>query len=1308
MPAHGVFKPIRKPLPEWSAPRGATVAGGDRTYVFAWDQEAYDHIEAGARRGHVLTRVHATQSTLYDTPLALGVIFSGYGDVDVPQFLAAVLGEPLYALVQNLGQADSGYTSVVGGTSVVSQAFTTGSDTGGYRLQGIGVNLEGSELDGVPQVPDDGTSVTVSLYTADANGKPDTKQFDLISPDEYAPGHTFFEAPAGKTLAASTTYVMVWTHQGGTEHRLQRTASNSEDSGAFGGATIADAFHFGSSVTSLSPHGDSLEIVVYTDSAPDITVYTDISPGNSTGRPVVLVSAEGAGILAADPSRIADPEGLPHIGQPDAGIEGYDFTYRWMRVDGDAEVDVGTDSQRYQPVAADVGKLIQVEVSFTDLKGGPEFLTSVPFGPIPPRALSAEPETLVANTGQSPAAAMDITDTYAVGFRLGTHGQGYEISSVAIDLAAAPTGLKVSLWNAGPRGFTSQGWRTARLFDFENPESFQVGLNEFTAPDGVLVYQNLNYFIVLSGFGDSLSINETTSDAEDAGGEPGAMICNFSGNEYLVNAGEANEMRISCGDAPADSGVLRLAVRGSPRSGGILASNYAQPLIDDKGTEDTSDDTIPNQEITSAGDKLAWGFVVGEADRYLLRGATFAMDNSTSAGAGFINPFWLRSDSLTGDRHFDLVNTRDENGIPVWTAPQGATVEGGCTTDAVTMEVTCNRYVLDWGDINVDKQNNVNRIGAVLTRLSAVANIADGLADDPTAPGVSLSTGRFLGTASDFANPTPYMAVHGEPLVAMVQNLGQADNSYVWMGDTNAKVLSQGFSTGSNALGYRLQGIGINIEGSNDQNVPPRAQLPENSASVSVSVYTDSNGKPGEKLFDLISPTEFAAGHSFFEAPPGTFLTPHTSYVLVWKYQGGSWQRLQHTASNSEDPGARPGASAADAFYLGADLSSLTKDASGNALEFAVYTEVLAKVRFAPGVPVSPNWLHIPDGVAPGSQFRLVFVTQQAILPTSDDIDHYNNFVVEEAEGDMVRGERVAVPYTDPVIRRVAEEVRAVVCTASVDARTNTGMEDSVGVAIHWLDGGWENRPTLIAGTYDGFYGSEWVTTEYGALATGNFTRFPESAKVWTGCDASGAAHPTLPMGAKTPMQMVAVGTPNDPDANDAPLGAVDVSTGYAAHQYYVMVNGEQQPRPLPLYAISPIFTVADDGSPRTIWSTSMTAGRTGGTVERVGFNSTQSRGSLLGSPQFTYGGSTVSLTELQIRRTTISNVVTTDELQFIPSKMFPTAADANFVLELDGVRFPLADADRRTNHYAWEDHGLSWTEGAFVQIRLIELREGN
>ena len=547
---------------------------------------------------------------------------------------------------------------------------------------------------------------------------------------------------------------------------------------------------------------------------------------------------------------------------------------------------MGADSPRYQLGDADFGKQLKVRVSFTDQFNNAESVTSVPFGPIVRPPPLPSPSTLVGNTGQSPSAAAPITSTYAMGFRLGTHGQGYEISSVAIDLAAAPSSLSVSLWTGGPPGSGYEGMRTAKLFEFENPASFQAGLNEFTAPAGVYAYQHLDHWIVLSGFGSSLSINETTSDAEDAGGEPGATLDD---------------------DAGGDSSVLRLAVKGSQRDSGILAANFAQPG--------------GNQEIISVGDKIAWGIDLGAADRYLIRGLTLNGDDTTSGDGGFDNPFYFRSDSTSGARHFNLFQTRNVNGLPVWTAPQGATVAGR------------NTYVFDWqfrDDIK-NGADTIDRIGAILHRVQQVDDAADGQSDTPAAPGVSLHVGESI-SGVDQAGPTAYMAVHGEPLYAVVQNLGRADNGYTSAGTINT-VVSQGFTTGALEDGYPLLGFGVNIEDS-------PSHFPESSASVAVALHADSGGKPGAKLFDLLSPTEYGAGHNFFEAPRGTVLDPETSYVLVWRHVSGISQRLQKTASNGEDPGAYAGFSMADAFHRGADLNNLAEDPDGNALEIAVYARV--------------------------------------------------------------------------------------------------------------------------------------------------------------------------------------------------------------------------------------------------------------------------------------------------------------------------------------------------------------------------------
>ena len=170
---------------------------------------------------------------------------------------------------------------------------------------------------------------------------------------------------------------------------------------------------------------------------------------DATGRPVVLASAAGAGILFTDTEGIVDGNGLP-ITVSGSSFVTYTWSYQWIRVDGGTQTNVGTNSASYQPVEADVGKLIKVKVSFRDGNNFSEVRTSLPFGPIAELTrTSAPPSTLVSNTGQSASATANITQQYAVGFRLGDHGQGYEISSVSIELAAAPSSLTVSLWSGG-------------------------------------------------------------------------------------------------------------------------------------------------------------------------------------------------------------------------------------------------------------------------------------------------------------------------------------------------------------------------------------------------------------------------------------------------------------------------------------------------------------------------------------------------------------------------------------------------------------------------------------------------------------------------------------------------------------------------------------------------------------------------------------------------------------------------------------------------------------------------------------------
>ena len=108
---------------------------------------------------------------------------------------------------------------------------------------------------------------------------------------------------------------------------------------------MANTFYQGADLDNMAadPGSDVLEIAVYSRSR-----------ANATGRPIVLASAEDAGVLAVDTSGIGDPDGIPNVGRLIGTGVLHDFSYRWIRVDGDTETVVGADSVDYRQHGVDL------------------------------------------------------------------------------------------------------------------------------------------------------------------------------------------------------------------------------------------------------------------------------------------------------------------------------------------------------------------------------------------------------------------------------------------------------------------------------------------------------------------------------------------------------------------------------------------------------------------------------------------------------------------------------------------------------------------------------------------------------------------------------------------------------------------------------------------------------------------------------------------------------------------------------------------------------------------------------------------
>ena len=155
-----------------------------------------------------------------------------------------------------------------------------------------------------------------------------------------------------------------------------------------------------------------------------------------------------------------------------------------------------------------------------------------------------------------------------------------------------------------------------------------------------------------------------------------------------------------------------------------------------------------------------------------------------------------------------------------------------------------------------------------------------------------------------------------ESVVSLVKNTGQTPSGTAYIDNyIPGTKLAQAFTTGGNAGGYTLTGIGVVIKGtaSADQR-----------AALAVQLWSDSGGEsagqPGAKLADLTVPSSVSTGTVLFAAPSNTTLSAGTTYHLVIDAANVTdGLEAETTASDAEDSGAAAGWSIANDFLGGAN-----------------------------------------------------------------------------------------------------------------------------------------------------------------------------------------------------------------------------------------------------------------------------------------------------------------------------------------------------------------------------------------------------
>ena len=407
-------------------------------------------------------------------------------------------------LVSNTGQTNGGTGTL--GSHDRAQAFTIGGNSAGYTLTSV-------EIDFATIASGSITSFAVSIWT-DSSGAPGTSVGPLTGPASLSTTtpNAFTAEGSGLTLSANMTYFVLIDSTAAVAHVIQNTASDSEDSGAQSGWSIADgSLHRRTTSTTWNSNAESNKIAIkgYAKTAVTDATAPVFASAAANGTSLVITFDENLAAAASLANGAFTVKKTPSGGSeatvtlstttgPVISGKTVTLTLATALVSTDTAVKVTYT----KPTTGSANKLVDAAANATADFPDQPVTNNTPALPV-----------LVSNVGQATddaGVAFDLGSVQEVAQRFGTgrNTTGYTLSSIELGLdVPSGTGYPTVTLHTGSAAGT-------KVADFTAPSTAATGVAvyAFTPTESLTLSASTTYWVRATGGDDTATWNPHDKD----------------------------------------------------------------------------------------------------------------------------------------------------------------------------------------------------------------------------------------------------------------------------------------------------------------------------------------------------------------------------------------------------------------------------------------------------------------------------------------------------------------------------------------------------------------------------------------------------------------------------------------------------------------------------------------------------------------------------------------------------------------------------------------------------------------------------